>query len=110
MISKPSKRYKEEGWLAPIQGQPPTARPTTRGSRLRPGLARKGRQMPAAYKRPPVGAVTHRGGACEQKYDPEGLSPAANRGSAHPRPVRKGAAPMEVPPTGAEPAVGVADP
>ncbi|RWV96761.1 hypothetical protein GW17_00040504 [Ensete ventricosum] len=36
----------------------------------------------------------------------QGLPPTASMGSARPRPVCRGAAPMEMPPTGAEPARG----
>ncbi|RWV82435.1 hypothetical protein BHE74_00043694 [Ensete ventricosum] len=43
-------RAKEEGWLTPIKGRPPTARPATRGSRLRPWPPARGR--PATAKAP----------------------------------------------------------
>ncbi|RWV94923.1 hypothetical protein BHE74_00032045 [Ensete ventricosum] len=49
------------------------------------------------------GAAAHRGGACGQKHRSQGLPPAASKGGARPRLVRRGATPVEVPPVGAEP-------
>ncbi|RZR92377.1 hypothetical protein BHM03_00020661 [Ensete ventricosum] len=68
------------------------------GKLLRLGPARKG------GRRHPQGIAACKGDACGQKCRPQGLLPAASRGSARPRPIRRMAAPVEVPPTGAEPA------
>ncbi|RWV77091.1 hypothetical protein GW17_00062133, partial [Ensete ventricosum] len=46
--------------------------------------ARKGRQMPVAYKRPPTGATACRGGTYRQKRHSQGLLHVANKGSARP--------------------------
>ncbi|RWW56068.1 hypothetical protein BHE74_00037247 [Ensete ventricosum] len=43
--------------------------------------ARKGRQMPAAYRRPTAGVAARRGDACGQKHRPQGLPPTISRGS-----------------------------
>ncbi|RWV85081.1 hypothetical protein GW17_00053154 [Ensete ventricosum] len=43
--------------------------------------ARKGRQMPAAYRRPTAGVAARRGDACGQKHRPQGLLPTISRGS-----------------------------
>ncbi|RWV78701.1 hypothetical protein GW17_00060281 [Ensete ventricosum] len=59
------------------------ARPTARGSRLRPGQpareadgSHRGRQTLATYRRAPAGAAAHRGDACGQKHRSQGLPPA----------------------------------
>ncbi|RRT71769.1 hypothetical protein B296_00002996 [Ensete ventricosum] len=70
----------------------------------------KGRQTPAVYWRSPAGAAAHRRDACRQKRRPQGLLPTASTGSTRLRPVRRGAAPVEVPPVGAEPTAGAAAP
>ncbi|RRT45315.1 hypothetical protein B296_00031955 [Ensete ventricosum] len=75
-----SKGSKERGWSATAS---PQGRPAT---------------------------VAHRGDACGQKRCPQGLSLAASRGSARLQLVRRGATPVEVPPAGAEPAVGATAP
>ncbi|RWV86141.1 hypothetical protein GW17_00051995, partial [Ensete ventricosum] len=51
-------------------------------------------------------ATARRGNACGQKRHPQGMPLAASRGSTRPQPVRRGAAPVEVSPAGAEPGVG----
>ncbi|RRT66825.1 hypothetical protein B296_00000839 [Ensete ventricosum] len=38
-----------------------------------------------------------------QKHRPQGLLPTASKGNTRPQPVRNGAAPVELPPAGAEP-------
>ncbi|RWW40738.1 hypothetical protein BHE74_00053830 [Ensete ventricosum] len=68
--------------------------------------ARKGRQMLATCRRPPVGVATHKGDTYGQKRCPQGLSPIASRGTARPRPAHRGVAPVELSPVGAELAVG----
>ncbi|RRT36944.1 hypothetical protein B296_00048852 [Ensete ventricosum] len=43
--------------------------------------ARKGRQMPAAYRRPTAGVAARMGDACRQKHRPQGLPPTNSRGN-----------------------------
>ncbi|RWW10837.1 hypothetical protein GW17_00025602 [Ensete ventricosum] len=65
------------------------------------------RGRPTATKASPQGrqVVARRGHACGQKRRLQGLPLIASRGSARPRPVCRGEAPVEVPPAGVEPAV-----
>ncbi|RWV91742.1 hypothetical protein BHE74_00026282 [Ensete ventricosum] len=83
-------------------GQPQPGHPQG-GGRLWLGPARKG-----GRRRLQVEALVIRVIACRQqgKRHQQGLLPATSRGSARTRPVRKGVAPVGVPPSGAEPTAG----
>ncbi|RWV90414.1 hypothetical protein GW17_00047389, partial [Ensete ventricosum] len=102
-------RRRRGGQPRPIamQGRPPTAaaKAPCKGV-IDCGQGQPVREADGSRKGRQTLAVARRGGACGQKCRRQGLLPVASRGNTCPRPVRRGAAPMEVPPSGAKPATG----